>query len=973
MIAFTMSHRKKSSFCAKLFKAFRVILVALFGVQATLLYFAQRSIELPDFVCKWAAEKLAPEGTHLEIGGGSLKHLAFLELRKISLAHASSSEPTLTLNTAGAYFNWKNIVNPNKNVQTFFFDGIRLRCPASLSQTGKPEVVLADGRINAAYSFGEIYLRDAVARIGDIPLYAAGSLDLSLLGAPQTNTAETAPPTVEAPPQSSPAPAAKRDCALTPLFKFAGTLSGLKHKLTAFATLKNCSLQTLIEADEDDRLTAQIDFLCGNLKINAPDITLSEVHAHGSFAFDPLSRKIALTAPLRASAKTLNCTVGNPSLFDTWHITADKLDVAARLSLSENFEPQAQTLAVAALKVRADNFLQGGFPIATPIVELNDLDLANARGSVTLNATAFGSLVAAQADYDAATGTHLVLDTEIDFPQLLKVPQVGGAVPEEIRRKLAFNGKPEIRSDIILAPDFSFVRADYALDAEDVAWDGVKIDALSSYGTATPERLNIRLARASGERYCTQARIFFDFNPVGNYRVQVFGSATNPEVLDDYFDWFWWRIWNNLSVPASGPAPRVDIDVHGTTDENSRWEYIYGAIAGENAISGGVLIDKVSLRIAEEPAVISAFDIHVRHGDDRAAGSLQWHYAFEPEYHFRNFRFEFSGSMPPDAVFRVVGEGLPEIFDGVLEREASGTALARGFISGDERFYPDERVLVEVDVASAPGPFSFLGINAADFSGKINYDSGNVRIAPFFAHCDGGSVGGSILVCFPPGDGIDGTQVALDLALDDVPLSTLTASAERLKALGEDSPATPEKESTAEQAPDLSQVSARFKGALTLPELNSLNATGSFSLYDPALFNLHLLGGFSRFLETLKIPLTSFAFTNANTDFTIEDGKIYLPKLVVKGESGELTIRLNADITTQALEGDAVFKNKRFTQIPILGKVIDWASETTTLIPIGLSGSFDDIKWTPKPFSNLNPNRENPGEAPSNRRSQGKE
>ncbi len=965
-----MNHRKKSSFCAKLFKAFRVILVALFGVQAALLYLAQRSVELPEFVCNWAAEKLAPEGTRLKIGGGSLKHLAFLELRDISLAHASSNAPTLTLHTAGAYFNWKNIVNPNKNVQTFFFDGIELCCPASLSQTGKPEIVLADGRINAAYSFGEIYLKDAVARVGDIPLYAAGSLNLSLLDAPQADNGEADAPSGETPPPPAPA---KRDGALTPLFKFAGTLSGLKHKLTAFGTLKNCSLQTLIEADEDDRLTAQIDFLCGDLKVTVPDIALNEVHVHGILVFDPLTRKTAFATPLRASARTLGAAVETSSLFDAWHFTAEKLDMAARLSFSEDFELQPQALAVSALGVRADNFLQGSFPIAMPVAELNDLDLAAARGSVTLNAAAFGSLAAARIDYDAAAGIRLALDTEIDFPQLLKVPQIGGAVPEAVRRKLALNGKLELRSDIAVTPDFNFVRADYALDTENAVWDGVKIAALCSRGTVTPDALNIRLARASGERYCTQARIFFNFSPGGNYRVQVFGSAANPEVLDDYFGWFWWRIWNNLSVPASGPAPRIDIDVHGTLDENSRWEYIYGAIAGENAVSGGVLVDKVSLRIAEEPTVISAFDMHFRYGDDRVTGSLQWHYALEPEYHFRDFRFEFSGSMPPAPVFKIVGEGLPEIFDGVLEREASGTALARGFISGDECFYPDERILVEVDVSSAPGPFSFLGIDAADFSGKINYDSGNVRIAPFSARCDGGSVSGSVLVCFPPEGGVDGTQVATDLTLENIPLTTLTASFERFKTFGEETPETPATESPAEQTPSLSKVSARFKGTIILPELNNLNATGTFSLYDPELFNLRLLGGFSRFLETLKIPFTSFAFTNADADFTIENGKIYLPDLEVRGESGELSIRLNADITTQELQGDAVFKNKRFTQIPILGKVIDWASETTTLIPIDLSGKFDDIKWTPKPFSNLNPKRENPGEAPSNRQGNARE
>lgn len=964
-----MNPRKKSSVCAKLFKAFRVILIGLFGVQASLLYVAQRDIELPDFVCKWVAEKFAPEGTRLEIGSGTLRRLAFLELRKISIAHESSSEPTVSLRTAGAYFNWKNIVSPNKNVQTFFFDGIELRCPASLSQTGKPEIVLSDGRINAAYSFGEIYLKDAVARIGEFPFYASGAINISLF---ENDSADTSEPAASTPAVAS-GESAKRPAAsaLTPVFKFAGTLSSLKRQVSALGFHKNVSVQAFIESTENDTIATQIDLFCEALEIDSACLALNKLSVQGSVELDPSNLQITLPTPLRASVGTLSYALNPGELFDAWEFSAEKIEFAAHLNLADKADMLPQKITLAAQKIQAENFLRGTFELDNTLTEIDAYDWGKQTIDLTLNTQVFGSDVAANIRCSDA-GTKVILDTEPDIPSILKIPQVSGVVPDDIR-KLTFAEKPSLRADITLSPEFDFVCADYALNASATSWDTLKADCVCSYGSFTKDNVNIRLARADGERYGINARIFFELNEKGKYRVQTFGSTVNPEVLDDYFGWFWWRIWNNLSIPKSGRAPRLDLDVYGSLDPDSDWEYIYGAIAGENAVSGGVLVDKASLRIAEEPTVISAFDMYFRHGTDRVTGTLQWHYALEPEYHFRDFRFEFTGSMPPADVFNIVGEGLPEIFDGILKCESSGTASARGFISGNVDFYPQERLLVEVDVLSTSGQFSFLGIEGSDFTGKINYDSGNVRVGPFAAKCGPGNVEGDLLVLFPPGDETEGTQVRFNLEIADIPKSVLSSTLDKLTALGKDdaevvgeNPAT---ENPGNLQEDLSRIAARFKGGLTLPDINSLQTTGQFSLHDPELFELQILGGFSRFLQTMKIPITSFAFTDAQTNFTLENGKVYLPDLKIHGESGELDVQLNVDITTQALEGNAVFKNRRFTQIPILGKVIDWASETTTLIPIGLSGTLNDIKWIPKPFSNLNPNRENPGEAPRNGKS----
>lgn len=942
-----MNSRKKSAFHAKLFCFFRVVLVVLFGIQACLLYLVRRDVELPVRVCEWIAEKAAPAGTRVEIGGGSLRRLAFLELRKISLSREDGPAPIVSARSAGVYFNWKNILRPNKNVQTFFLDGFELCCPASLSQSGKPEVVLSEGSVNVAYSFGEIYLKNAVARIGDVSVQASGAFNPARFGRREDGDAVGENSTAGI---------------LAPIYKVAETLSSINRKIDEFTVRKNTFLRVTLEPTDSDEIVAHAKLFCESLKMQNPDISVKELCIRGSVVWDSEIQTALREIPVRASARSLEYSLNAGELFDAWNFSAEEIDFASLLSVSQDFEISPENVAVSAAKVTAGNFLQGTFSIAPVIAE------ADKSLTFVLNTQAFGSAIAAGIDFSRSRGTRIVLDTELDFPQLKKIPQVSGVLPEEVR-KLELGEKLNVRAEVRLDPEFDFIHADYVLESGAMVLKTLRADTVYSRGKFTKDELDISLARICGERYCANARLFFELKPNGKYRVQAFGSTVNPEALDDYLGWFWWRIWKNLSVPDAGTAPRADVDVYGSFSPEDHWQYVYGAIAGENITGGGVLVDKVSLRVAEEPTFISAFDMNFRRGNDRVAGTLQWHYALEPEYHFRDFRFGFAGSMPPADVFNIVGEGLPEIFDGILVCEQAGTAVVRGFVSGDEYFYPQERILVEADVTSAPGAFCFAGVEGTDFVGKINYDSGNVRVAPFSAGCGKGNISGEILVRFPP-DGEDG-RLALNLNVSNMPVSTLSEAVENLAAFGKapaESPVSTEEKPKEEDAEDLSRLTASFRGEMTLPDIDSLTASGTFSLEDPTLFNLRVFGSFSRFLEMLKISLTSFAFTNAESDFSVEGGKIYLPNLKVYGESGELSIRLNTDIDTRELNGDAVFKNRRFTQIPVFGKFVDWASETTTLIPIELSGTLDEIKWKAKPFDGFKSQKINHGEAPSSRR-----
>lgn len=954
MIKNTMNPQKKSSRSAKLFRALRVVLAGVFCIQAALLYLAQRDVELPDFVCKWAAEKFAPAGTRLEIGGGIVRNLVFWELNDIRLKSASGTESLATARRAGAYFNWKNFFTPGKYAQVFFCDGARINCPAIRSQSGSLENVISGGRLEASYSFGEIHLREFFARVAGIPFSASGIVALSDLLSEKTEG------------KSESHPGKNANSALVGFYDFAGALSEVKQVISAWGIDENTEIRFRFEPAESGDFWAGAQLFCGNLSLPEFNLSSENIYVRAEATLDLRERRILSVSPVRVSAKSLRGVFDEKSFLDSWRISARDVNLALEMPKAD-FKTLPGRFAVSAREVRAENFLQGEFEFSGVTAQASSSDWEKS-GSAILNFISLNSPIALQIDFDKSSGTRLVADGEIDFSTLLRVPQISGTLPPEVK-ELKFSDAPRIRAEISLSPEWEFLRADYDVSADATTWKTVNAVGICSSGFITKKELNIDSAQVRGENFCANTRIFVDFGPEKKYRVQTFGSIENPEVLDDYLGWFWWRIWNNLKRAPSAKAPRADIDVYGTWDDDSNWEYIYGAIAGENAVGGGVPVDKVRLRIAEEPEFIAAFDMGFECRGESIAGTLQWHYALEPEYHYRDFRFAFSGAARAFDVFNIVGEGLPEIFADVLTCDAAGTARVRGYISGSEKFYPEERVMVEVDVESVPGEFEFMGIEGANFCGKICYDSGNVRIAPFYADCDEGNVSGEILVKFPPTSEAAGTSVVLDLKLQNISARQLKNALENLApdvAKSENVELVEKAESTppAKQGDSLARADAVFKASMILPEISTLEADGAFFYRDPELYDLQVFGGFSRFLQTIKIPLTSFAFTEAESSFLVENGKIYLPDLKITGEGGEITARVNMDIATKDLEGKAVFKNRRFTDIPLLGKIFDLASETTSLFPLDISGTLDDVQWKARPFGNLRKEKTNPGLPP---------
>ena len=321
-----------------------------------------------------------------------------------------------------------------------------------------------------------------------------------------------------------------------------------------------------------------------------------------------------------------------------------------------------------------------------------------------------------------------------------------------------------------------------------------------------------------------------------------------------------------------------------------------------------------------------------------------------------DFQFRFAGTMPVDDVLELTGEGVPEIFrDLQFASSALVTADVIGNFSGDERFEKD-LMAVDVDVKKLDGDYKIFGFEGSQFSGKINYKNTSVALNELKTKFGNGDVAGTIVLNFPNKNmNFAGTQVAVkNLSIDNVKLNKLVELADTFLA---SLPDAPEKKAEFFQKSDdgsaieKSNVVANFAGTLTLPKIETLSGNGHFKLHDETLFKYEFLGRTSKLLSMLYIPFFSFDITNAESDLTIKNGIVNLPQLEMTSENALIEGELTCDLATLKLAGDFVFKNRRGTEIPVLGHVVRGLSNWTALTPLSVTGTLYDMEIRLAPLS----------------------
>ncbi len=927
-----------------------IFFTALLFIQIGIFYATISEIPIPKrFAEKLFSDILKEEGIRCSIGSASLRNFTVFTAQDIRVDTLGGNEPMLGIRRCAVKLSPGALFDGNWIPRFLYADGVDIYCLSANSVTGRSEKLITDGALISRRESGVISIASARFRAGGGTFVCYGECPGTRGFFGDFGISED---------DSSDGNSAAGEKWISVFSRNAGTLSRILNFPEVRAVLDSGSF--LAHLSPAGGNAAEIELFAYLPGVEISDrFALNKITATQALSVVPANRRIFPKGGLNLHAESVSATFGD-FFSDKTRFAAVGVSVAAQLpgalfsadaSLDERLP---RRVFVRADRARAVSFRNGVFDAGTVSCRIAPAEAWRFPAAYDFLANAvFGNTFLSAAGTVFASADRSSLSTEyeisLDLRDIFAFPQTRFIAMQNDVKRLRFTESPNLRGNVRFAPGMSFERANVELSAGETTCGERHLRELRVAGTLTPDGMVFPEIRARGSDFLANADVRTQFSSVGDFRVRAWGTI-DPSYIDGRLGWFWERIWRDLRPAPSEIRPRADIDVYGNWGE--KWEHVFGAIAGENCWGNGVLVDKVRLRVYEDPLMIAAFDMNFERGDDRVKGNMQWHYAMEPDYHYRDFRFLFTGTIPPGDVLRIIGEGLPEALS-EMKTSGAGTAVVSGMFSGDPRYYP-ERMLVNIK-GNVPGKFSVFGIEGEDFSGEIFYDNGVVLVGnPFFARADSGSVSGEIRVALPEdGHGADGSKVNLALNLKNVRRSRL---ADALAAVAshivqpmdnDEKKSVPAEEE--EKTEDLSEIDAVFAGTLTIPDLRSLDASGNFFLRDEDLFELQIFGGFSRLLSAMKIDLTTFHLDRAEGNYTVRDGAVFLPDTRIFGESGEVNVRADVSLPELEIKGEAVFRNLRGTRIPLLGKIVQWGSASTELLPVKISGTLENPEWSVLP------------------------
>lgn len=933
-----------------------VLFALLLILQLGILYIAVSEVQVPARITDHFLKFLEGEGIRCEIGDVRLRNLTVITVKDVRIDMLRMRDPLLRVRRCAVKLGPDALISGKMVPRFVYADGVEFFCPSVNSTSGQSELLISDGALMASRRDGEIEIQTARFKCGGAKFVAYGKMPGTREFLFRKNSSSEN--------ENSASDLSPRDSFVSLFSKTAGKISSALNSAELTPFLETGTLTALISSEgttADFSLTALFD------KADfSEQVFLKKAAATCDISFVPASLELFPRSPLNIFAENLGFFRGE-SFSERVCGNIKNISVVARFPEyvfagdAEFSERLPNRISLRADCARVIDFNHGALDLSG--IRLNVAPLKSwafpETYRVEANAALGNSLLSVAGTlYADAENPSLNLGYEVSFEKkdVLAFPQLRFIAKQKDMAALRFSGKPNLRGNVRFDSGMKFSDAVFEFSAGEIRLEDKMLKALRIAGTVKPTSVFLPEIHAYGPDFLANADVFTEFSSEGDFRVRAWGTI-DPSYIDGRLGWFWERIWRDLRPAPSETRPRADIDVYGNWAD--KWEYVFGAIAGENCWGNGVLVDKVRLRVYEDPLLIAAFDMGFVRGNDLVNGNLQWHYAMEPDYHYRDFRFLFNGTIPPKDVLQIVGEGLPEALS-ELETEGAGTAVVSGMFSGDPLYYPD-RMLVNVE-GKVPGAFSIFGIKGEDFSGKIIYENGVVFVGePFSAKAEQGTVSGEIRVTLPEyGHGADGSKVGLKLDLKNVRRSRLTEAFSAIAdhigsddAEDEISAETGKKETAAENVPELkedrSSIDAVFAGTLTIPDIESLDASGSFFLKEPDLFKLQIFGGFSRMLSAFKIDLTTFDLNRAEGSYTVRGGSVFLPDLHVFGESGELNVRANVALPDLKIQGEAIFRNLRGTRIPLLGKIVEWGSASTELLPVKISGTLENFEWSVAP------------------------
>lgn len=473
-------------------------------------------------------------------------------------------------------------------------------------------------------------------------------------------------------------------------------------------------------------------------------------------------------------------------------------------------------------------------------------------------------------------------------------------------------------------------------------WKLAQTDILAVAGPVEIDGVSLDRAWATAEvkngRFIVPQMIlaFQDFEALGSYDVDMsdhdyrlfFAGSFRPLHISSWFREWWTHLWEDFEF--SDQPMRGDVDIHGVLGKPEA-VLVEGSLEADDFYLRGVPLSAASGKIFVINDYVDFYDIEIQRPEGAAKGGFQlWTdpdgAGFTQIDVLADSNFNLSDVAP---LFGDFGAGIvsPFQFESPPEIRVSGSIFNEA-----QKTKTDVKVVGE---SSAPLVYHGLPIDSLKFNMFIEGDEWILQ--DLDAKVAEGKATGSARKWQ------EGEEKRLDLNLHLAWLDLAQAT----EILSEWRAATSE---TPVKIPLKNRLTGRIDLDLHATgkygDFTSFIGDGRFRIRESELAELHMLGLLSRVLSSTPLRFTSLHFSEADSVFSLEPGKVHFSELHLSGPSSALHASGDYLIETKSLNFLVKLHLLRKTPIPLLSTLLSpIMNPISRAMEIHLGGPVSDPQW----------------------------
>jgi hypothetical protein len=529
--------------------------------------------------------------------------------------------------------------------------------------------------------------------------------------------------------------------------------------------------------------------------------------------------------------------------------------------------------------------------------------------------------VALQGDVDLARRNADVRFEAGVAPALLRVASVW--LKRDLRRFVELESPLAVAGRIRLADGWRFQDLTTRLSGRDLVSSGIRFSRLEARVELDPHRL------AAPEAY---ARIGDNFGQ-GSYEQDLttqdfrflLKGQLRPLEIGRWFGPWWPAFFSDYSFPVA--PPEASVDVRGRWGEDWRSsQFVVADVAG--LAIRGVAFDRLRTHIFIRPGWYDAMELAAAQGAAEVRGRFLVRAETE---HGVWSSLDLAGTSNLDLAVggRLMGPAAADILRPFNFAQPPQLAF-HGHFDGPSSPPPRHQQLhVEARTDRA---MSYRGIAFDSAAFTVDQNDADLSVRQVEAGFAGGSLTGQALLS---GEG-PGRLMTFAGTLNHANLGQAATAAAGFFASGGGPPSSWQA-LTREQSNTRIDLSLAASGRYDDP--GSYRGDGNVVLQGPELGGVSLLGGLSRLLR-----VTALRFTNAQSAFKVEGGRLEFPDLTVTGANSAIRAKGTYEIEHHQLDFNA--KIYPFQESKSILQVFNVLSTPlSAVLQVRLTGAIDRPAW----------------------------